>query len=250
MPNQTLVADNILQLGEPRGAPWHRRHPTLPPPDPRLPRTSRSRRRCRAASVVTEVSDSGFRRGTSTCGNPLDDRVLLYDGEELVGAKQNRILNVTVLVEARSKLQNTGFLRRAGALVTRLAALRAGAARVKPASFAAEVAGTLRRTAEPRQGAKRGLGRRGRQGGPDARRLTDRCQRGRLRSRAPDLRRSSRSSRSSPARPVPSSRSETLCASTGSPDPRHSNGCGRSSGPATSSTPSSASTARSRRESG
>ena len=34
--------------------------------------------------------------------NPLDARVLLYDGEELVGAKQNRILNVSVLVEARS----------------------------------------------------------------------------------------------------------------------------------------------------
>ena len=36
--------------------------------------------------------------------NPLDERVLLYDGEELVGAKQNRILNVSVLVEAKSTL--------------------------------------------------------------------------------------------------------------------------------------------------
>ena len=36
--------------------------------------------------------------------NPLDERVLLYDGEELIGAKQNRILNVTVLVEAGSSL--------------------------------------------------------------------------------------------------------------------------------------------------
>jgi hypothetical protein len=36
--------------------------------------------------------------------NPLDADVLLYDGEELVGAKQNRILNVTVLVSARSTL--------------------------------------------------------------------------------------------------------------------------------------------------
>jgi hypothetical protein len=35
--------------------------------------------------------------------NPLDANVLLYDGEELVGAKQNRILNVTVLVDGRSK---------------------------------------------------------------------------------------------------------------------------------------------------
>jgi hypothetical protein len=37
--------------------------------------------------------------------NPLDARVLLYDGEELVGAKQNRILNVSVLVEACSTLK-------------------------------------------------------------------------------------------------------------------------------------------------
>jgi hypothetical protein len=37
--------------------------------------------------------------------NPLDDDVLLYDGEELVGAKQNRILNVSVLVSAHSTLE-------------------------------------------------------------------------------------------------------------------------------------------------
>ena len=36
--------------------------------------------------------------------NPLDEAVLLYDGEELAGAKQNRILNVSVLVAAGSKL--------------------------------------------------------------------------------------------------------------------------------------------------
>jgi hypothetical protein len=35
--------------------------------------------------------------------NPLEANVLLYDGEELLGAKQNRILNVTVLVGAQSK---------------------------------------------------------------------------------------------------------------------------------------------------
>ena len=36
--------------------------------------------------------------------NPIDSSVLLYDGEELVGAKQNRILNVSVLVGAGAKL--------------------------------------------------------------------------------------------------------------------------------------------------
>jgi hypothetical protein len=35
--------------------------------------------------------------------NPLDIPVLLYDGEELLGAKQNRILNVTVLVGANAE---------------------------------------------------------------------------------------------------------------------------------------------------
>ncbi len=53
---------------------------------------------------VTEVSESGSVAQLAV-ENPLDERVLLYDGEELVGAKQNRILNVSVLVEARSTSQ-------------------------------------------------------------------------------------------------------------------------------------------------
>jgi ARG/rhodanese/phosphatase superfamily protein len=36
--------------------------------------------------------------------NPLAENVLLYDGEELVGAKQNRILNVSVLVGGKTEL--------------------------------------------------------------------------------------------------------------------------------------------------
>ena len=35
--------------------------------------------------------------------NPTDKDVLLYDGEELIGAKQNRILNISVLVAAGAK---------------------------------------------------------------------------------------------------------------------------------------------------
>lgn len=37
--------------------------------------------------------------------NPLDTDVLLYDGEELAGAKQDRILNVSLLVAAGSELR-------------------------------------------------------------------------------------------------------------------------------------------------
>ena len=52
--------------------------------------------------AVTEVSDAGA-VGTLFVSNPLDVNVLLYDGEELVGAKQNRILDRPVLVQAQSK---------------------------------------------------------------------------------------------------------------------------------------------------
>ena len=96
------MIENLIQIGEPmehRGiviAPlFPRRDPvahyvTL---DEALPRGLRISEVDEAGSVPELMVD-----------NPLDERVLLYDGEELVGAKQNRILNVTVLVEAKSKL--------------------------------------------------------------------------------------------------------------------------------------------------
>jgi hypothetical protein len=52
--------------------------------------------------AITEVDDAGA-VPELTVHNPLDKDVLLYDGEELLGAKQNRILNVTVLVGAHTK---------------------------------------------------------------------------------------------------------------------------------------------------
>ena len=52
---------------------------------------------------ITETSDSGSVPELFV-HNPTDSKVLLYDGEELVGAKQNRILNVSVLVGAGAKL--------------------------------------------------------------------------------------------------------------------------------------------------
>ena len=50
---------------------------------------------------IDEVSEAGVVPELAVT-NPTDANVLLYDGEELRGAKQNRILNVTVLVAARS----------------------------------------------------------------------------------------------------------------------------------------------------
>src|SRR5436305_56036 len=53
--------------------------------------------------AVSEISDAGA-VGTLFVSNPLDTNVLLYEGEELVGAKQNRILDRPILVQAQSKV--------------------------------------------------------------------------------------------------------------------------------------------------
>jgi hypothetical protein len=54
--------------------------------------------------AVTESDEAGS-VPELTPRNPLDSDVLLHDGEELSGAKQNRILNVSVLAAARSELR-------------------------------------------------------------------------------------------------------------------------------------------------
>jgi len=59
---------------------------------------------CARGLRVTEVDAEGSVPELAV-ENPLAQPVLLYDGEELVGALQNRILNVSVLVPARSKLR-------------------------------------------------------------------------------------------------------------------------------------------------
>ena len=51
--------------------------------------------------TVKEVSDSGD-VNMLIVQNKSDKRVLLLDGEELIGAKQNRILNTTILIEANT----------------------------------------------------------------------------------------------------------------------------------------------------
>jgi ARG and Rhodanese-Phosphatase-superfamily-associated Protein domain len=53
---------------------------------------------------ITEIDEAGSVPELKAV-NPLEQAVLLYDGEELLGAKQNRILNVTVLVAAKSETQ-------------------------------------------------------------------------------------------------------------------------------------------------
>ena len=96
------MIDNLFQIGDPivhRGV-------VITPLFPQ-------RQPVAAYLTLDEALARGFRvRETSAAGsvpellveNPLAENVLLYDGEELVGAKQNRILNVTVLVGAQSKV--------------------------------------------------------------------------------------------------------------------------------------------------
>lgn len=54
-------------------------------------------------ATVTEVDESGS-VPTLLLENAADSALFLLDGEELVGAKQNRILNLTLLVPAKSRL--------------------------------------------------------------------------------------------------------------------------------------------------
>lgn len=96
------MIENTFQLGDPvehRGVVVT---PLFPLADPRagyltleeaIPRGLR----------IEEVTSSGSVPELRVV-NPLLENVLLYDGEELVGAKQNRILNITVLVGARKEL--------------------------------------------------------------------------------------------------------------------------------------------------
>jgi len=99
---QAPLLDQIVQLGEPtehRGIVVAPLYPRLAPGAAYITLEDALAR----GFTVTEVSDAG-RVPELAVENPLGERVLLYDGEELLGAKQNRILNVTVLVEAGSTL--------------------------------------------------------------------------------------------------------------------------------------------------
>src|SRR5919197_1181698 len=95
------IAPHPIQLGEPvehRGVVIA---PLFPRTDPRAEYLTLEQA-VPLGFHVTEIDAAGSVPELSA-KNPLDSNVLLYDGEELLGAKQNRILNVTVLVPARSE---------------------------------------------------------------------------------------------------------------------------------------------------
>jgi hypothetical protein len=95
------MSTKMIQLGE----PVEHRGIVVTPLFPRLQPRAEYLTFEEAAPLgfrISEVDEAGS-VPQLLAENPLEKNVLLYDGEELVGAKQNRILNLSVLVPARSK---------------------------------------------------------------------------------------------------------------------------------------------------
>ena len=230
-----------LPARRPGRAPRHRDHPALPGPRPvagyitldeALPR----------GLTISETSDAGSVPELAVI-NPLDDTVLLYDGEELVGAKQNRILNVSVLVGAGAKLPipvscvEQGRWNRSSVDFDSAAHISHSHLRRRKAEMLAA------QTDGPRRRAERGVGGDRREAAADVGRLAHRREPRHLRG----LRRPAAQARGrvpAPARPV-----RRRARDRRRPLPRHrlparrlQRSSGRSSGPATCSTRSSGST--------
>ena len=192
---------------------------------------------------IDETSDAGS-VPELVVENPNGARVLLYDGEELVGAKQDRILNVSVLVEAGAKLPIPVSCVEQGRWHRRSAAF----------SSADHISHSHLRRRKAQMLAAQPLARGAAQGEVWAE-VNEKQSRMRVasdtsasrdtfeahRASAPRARRSVR--RSHPGSAAPCSRSATTCASTRCRGPTRSRSFGRSSAPATCSTRSSGSTA-------
>ena len=95
--------DLPFQFGDPRSHEGVTLVPLFPLRDPVCNYTALDDAMARGLKVH-EVDDAGL-VGQLAVANPLGQSVLLYDGQELVGAKQNRILNITVLVAAGASVR-------------------------------------------------------------------------------------------------------------------------------------------------
>jgi hypothetical protein len=97
------MTETVFQIGEPVEHRGIVVAPLFPTHDPRARYLTLEEAVPRGLKIK-EVGTSGTVPELVVV-NPLSEKVLLYDGEELVGAKQNRILNVTVLVAIGSELR-------------------------------------------------------------------------------------------------------------------------------------------------
>ena len=91
-----------FETGEPRSFGGLTLIPLFPASKPRLEYVGLDEAVARGL-VVGEVDEGGVVEQLAV-SNPLDEHVLLYEGEELTGAKQNRILQWTALVPPKSKV--------------------------------------------------------------------------------------------------------------------------------------------------
>src|SRR5512145_946924 len=97
-----MTTQTLIQLGEPVTHRGIVLAPLFPREQPRAQYVTLDE----ALGLGFQVTEVG---GGSVpevlAANPTDADVIVCDGEELVGAKQNRILNVTVLVPARGTVR-------------------------------------------------------------------------------------------------------------------------------------------------
>ncbi|MER3412106.1 MAG: TIGR02452 family protein, partial [Thermoleophilia bacterium] len=92
-----------LSLGEPRWSCSLTLYPLFPDREPVLKYLGLDEALANGLHVG-EVGDEGA-VGTLAVTNPLSQPVLLYEGEEVAGMKQNRVVERTVLVPAHSTLK-------------------------------------------------------------------------------------------------------------------------------------------------
>src|SRR5512135_117193 len=98
---QTIV--DVLHIGPPIGAANLTMFPLLAPEESPAGYATLDEALAAGTVRVTEVSESG-RVPELTIVNDGATAVLVLDGEELVGAKQNRIVNLTILVPPHTRL--------------------------------------------------------------------------------------------------------------------------------------------------
>jgi hypothetical protein len=92
-----------LKLGPPQSTQNLSMVPLLAPSDAPAGYLTLDEALARGYARITEVSDAGSVPELLLV-NSGDQPILLFDGEELVGAKQNRTLNLTILAPARSMM--------------------------------------------------------------------------------------------------------------------------------------------------
>jgi hypothetical protein len=103
MPNVIQAVLESVSVGEPQAFQNLAVFPLLSRTDVRADYVPLADALKAGQTKVTEVSSAGA-VPELLLDNASPTRVLLVDGDELVGAKQNRVLNVTILVAANQKV--------------------------------------------------------------------------------------------------------------------------------------------------